>query len=87
MSDALNHEVDANFDSFQSLIPKLMAENRRGQFALMRHQEIVSYHDSEHRALASGRATFVDGIYSVQEITDRPADLGFFSHAIHPRLA
>lgn len=87
MSEALDREVDANFESFQSLIPALIAQERRGEFVLMRHGEIVTYHTAEHLALAAGRATFVDGIYSVQEVTDRPVDLGFFSHAIHPRIA
>jgi len=84
--DAFELEVDRNFDAFTALLGELLP-SRRGEFALLHSGAIVSFHASEHEALACGREQFPDGIFSVQEVTDRVADLGFFSHAIDPRLA
>jgi len=83
---AFEQEVDRNFDAFVSIIPDLIA-NHRGQFALLRAALVVDYFGSEAAALAEGRARFRDGLFSVQEVTDRPVDLGFFSHAVDSRIA
>lgn len=85
MSD-LDDEVDLNYDAFVAELPGLL-ETQRGKHALLRHAGIVDFYESTATALAAGRTRFADGIYSVQEVTERPVDLGFFSHAIHPRLA
>lgn len=82
----LDVEVDANYDAFERQVASLL-QRHEGEFVLMRGGEIVAFHASEAKALAAGRTSFSDGRYSVQEITRRPADLGFFSHAIDTRLA
>lgn len=79
-------EVDRNYDVFEQLLPGLLA-TRRGEVALMRGGQVLDFFGSEAVALREGRARYPDGLFSVQEITDRPADLGFFSHAINTRLA
>ncbi|MES2339831.1 MAG: hypothetical protein V4537_17185 [Pseudomonadota bacterium] len=79
-------EVDRNFDAFLTLLPTLLRSNK-GEFALMRHGETTSFHSDEATALAAGRGAFSDRLFSVQEVTDRPVDLGFFSHAINSRIA
>jgi hypothetical protein len=84
--DKFETEVDRNYDVFERMLPGLL-ENRRGEIVLMRAGQILSFHISESEALAAGRALFPDGVFSIQEVTDRPADLGFFSHAFDPRLA
>ncbi len=83
---AFETEVDRNFEAFEGLLGTILAD-RRGQFALMRGGEVISYFPRESAALAAGRQQFDDGLFSVQEVTDRPVDLGFFSHAINPRIA
>ena len=82
----LDDEVDLNYDAFVAELPGLLPR-WRGKHALLRHAAVVEFFDSSAMALDAGRAQFADGIYSVQEVTDRPVDLGFYSHAIHPRLA
>lgn len=82
----LEEEIDRNFAAFEAILPVLMT-SRAGAHALLRHAEVVDFYDSVSAALAAGRSRFHDGMYSVQEVTDRPVDLGFYSHAINTRLA
>lgn len=82
----LEREVDFNFDAFAEELPALMPHHA-GEYVLMKNGRMVSFHANADAALAAGRAAFSDGIYSIQEVTDRPIDLGFFSHAVDPRIA
>jgi hypothetical protein len=79
-------EVDRNYDAFVAHLPTLLNEHR-DKFALMRAGAIVGFHESSGAALAVGHKTFGETPFSIQEITDRPVDLGFFSHAIDTRIA
>lgn len=79
-------EVDRNYAAFEKMSPELLA-GKRGKVALLRSEAVVGFFTGESDALAAGRVNFPDGLFSVQEVTDRPADLGFFSHAIDTRLA
>ena len=82
----LEDEVDINYDAFIEALPDLLPA-KAGQHVLLRHAHIVDFFETLGSALAAGRMRFADGFYSVQEVTDRAVDLGFYSHAIHPRLA
>lgn len=86
MNTLLDTEVDANFDAFRALLPQLVGEHM-GQFALLRHKRIEGFFGDVKAAIEAGTARFADRMFSVQEVTDRPADLGFFSHAVDPRIA
>ena len=79
-------EVDRNFASFEAHLAEWMKSNA-GSHALLRHEKLVGFFSDVSAALAAGRDRFADGLYSVQEVTDRPVDLGFYSHAIDTRLA
>jgi hypothetical protein len=82
----LEHEVDANYDAFLHHLPEFMRKHAN-QTALMRQGSVVAFYPTLSDALVAGRKQFEDGIYSVQEVTDRPIDLGFSSHAVYPRIA
>lgn len=86
MTSPIEQEIDENFDIFEALLPDLI-EDHAGQFALMRKGKIIGFHRDEMQALAVGRQRFADGIYSIQQVSRRAADLGFFSHAIDTRIA
>lgn len=86
MTGELEEEADRNYDALMARLGSLLPA-RRGEWALMRHGEIAGYFPDESRALACGRQSYGDGVYSIQQITDRTVDLGFYSHAIDPRLA
>ena len=80
MDDARqNAEVDRNYDVFMRTLASILP-NHRDQYALMRNGEIMEYFDKVGDAYDRGVNTFADGIFSIQEVTDEPIDLGFWSH-------
>ncbi|MEO7134593.1 MAG: hypothetical protein ABI024_10280 [Vicinamibacterales bacterium] len=80
MDAARTREIERNFEAFQLRVPALLP-SKEGQFALMRHGEVVSVHVDLIEAVTSGQSLFADGMYSLQEVTTKPLDLGFYSHA------
>ena len=75
-------EIDSNLVFFQEKLPELLAAHR-GKYALLRHREIVGIYDTALDAQVTGQKFYADGLFSVQQITDEPIDLGFFTHAVH----
>ena len=75
-------EVRANFDAFQKLLPQIL-ETHAGKFALIRHGDVVEYFDSARDAFVYGMKQYDDELFSVQEVTTRVVDLGWFSYASH----
>ncbi len=76
-------EVDHNYDVFMRMLKSLLPDHR-DEYALMRHGEIVDFFAKPGDAYREGLARFSDRVFSLQEITDEPIDLGFWSHvAIH----
>ena len=77
-------EVRANYDAFMKQLPQLLATHV-GKFALMRHGQIVDFFDTPGDANRAGIKLYSDALFSIQEVTDSPVDLGFFSHAMPHR--
>jgi hypothetical protein len=75
-------EVDRNYDAFTRVLGTILADHR-DQLALMRDARIVGYYDTPRDALRAATELFPDGIFSIQEVTDEPIDLGFWSHVGH----
>ena len=73
-------EVSRNYEAFVRKLPKLLSTHR-GKFALMHGAEIIDFYDSAGDAYKVGVKHYGEGAFSVQEVTDLRADLGFFSHA------
>ena len=80
--DKIQKEVDENFEAFKKLLPSLLGV-RKGKFVLMRHKKMVEVFDSAGDAKLYAQAQFSDGLWSIQQVTDQVADLGYFSHAVH----
>ena len=76
----LSAEVDQNFDFFQRTLAVHLAKHS-GQYALIRHRAVVGYFDDPGVAAHKGKESFPDGIFSIQEVTDEPIDLGLYSNA------
>ena len=74
--------VDQNYDAFQRMLASMLGEHRY-EFALMRKRAIVDFFEKPGDAYREGVARFGDGVFSIQEVTDEPIDLGFFSHVAH----
>jgi hypothetical protein len=48
----------------------------------MRDEQIIEFFDTARDAYVAGQRFFnQDRLFSVQEVTETPVDLGFFSHA------
>jgi hypothetical protein len=84
MSELHQRQVQQNYESFLLRVSQLVVTHR-GKFALMHDREIIEFFDTARDAYIAGQKIFPDGIFSVQEVTETPADLGFFSHALPQR--
>jgi hypothetical protein len=82
-SERQRREVDHNYDVFMRMLGDILPAHR-DQYALMRDGEIVAYFDKPGDAYREGVARYDDEVFSIQEVTDEPIDLGFWSHvAVH----
>ena len=77
-------EINKNYKVFEGQLPDLM-NSQPGKFALMRNKKIMQFFDSAGDAMIYAEAQYSDGLYSIQKITVRTTDLGYFSHAVHLR--
>ena len=74
-------EVDRNFEAFKALLPDLLKDHV-GRYVLLRDAKFIQKFDTAGDAMIYAQAQFPDGLYSIQEVTGRTIDLGFFSHAM-----
>ncbi len=81
MGRTREQEIRKNYEAFKRMLPSL-AVSHPGKFALMRGGEIVEIFDTANDAYRAGMKLFEDGLFSVQEITEAPVDLGFYSHTV-----
>ncbi|HEX7670179.1 MAG TPA: hypothetical protein VF395_11370 [Polyangiaceae bacterium] len=61
------------------------APRATGKIRVDARRTIVEFFDTARDAFLAGQKIYADGMFSVQEVTDVPADLGFFSHALPHR--
>ncbi|MDB5692478.1 MAG: hypothetical protein JWO81_1541 [Alphaproteobacteria bacterium] len=73
-------EIERNYVAFQSAVAELSRQHE-GEFALVRDGSVVSVHKELIDAAVAGQSSYPDGMYSIQEVTTKPLDLGFYSHA------
>lgn len=74
-------EVDRNFEAFERMLPDLL-KDYAGKYVLLRDTKLIEKFDTAGDALIFAQAQFPDGLYSIQEVTGRTIDLGFFSHVM-----
>ena len=79
-----HEEVKRNYDAFVRVLPTIVPSHA-GKFALMHDAKIVEYFDTAADAYRAGQQLFKDKPFSIQEVTETAADLGFFSHAMPSR--
>ncbi len=80
--DAQIREIDDNLAFFQTKVQELL-QDHRNRFALLRQKQIVGMYDTLRDAKTAGDKLFPDGLFSIQEVTDKASDLGVLSHAMH----
>jgi hypothetical protein len=81
-SDTQHAQVEKNYTTFKAHLRELL-ESHPGKQVLLHDGKIVEIFDTLSDAIKFGNAKFGTGNYSVQEITNRPAELGWHSHAVH----
>lgn len=82
MSQALSAEVDANYDYFLRHLRDFLKDHA-GRYAVLKNRAVVDFFDKPGDAYRYAREAIPDGLFSIQEVTDEPIDLGFFSHVAH----
>jgi hypothetical protein len=73
-------EIDHNYDFLQRNLARLLPEHE-GQYVLMKSARIEGFFAKPGEAYRAGVQRFDDGVFSIQEVTREPLDLGFLSHA------
>ncbi len=76
-----DEEIRKNYEAFKKMLPKLLKEYRN-QHALLRGEKLIAVYSTALDAERTGKLLYDDDIFSVQEITDVPVDLGFYSHVV-----
>ena len=79
MSDVQEREVDQNYDAFQRQLAAILPKHRN-EYALMHAREVIAFYASPGDAYRAGLIQFGERPFSIQEVTDEPIDLGFYSH-------
>ncbi len=74
-------EIDHNYDFFQRRLSKWLPLHR-GKFALIRSKQVIDFFDGPGEAYRAGLNRFPDEIFSIQEVEDRPAEMGLMSLAL-----
>ncbi len=79
-----SEQVRRNFDAFMRQLPELLTTHR-GKFALMHDAIIIEFFDTAGDSYRAGQKLYQDQNFSIQEVTDKSVDLGFFTHALSER--
>lgn len=74
-------EIDQNYDFFQRNLSRFLEEHR-GEYALLHRRKVVAWFKQPGDAYRAGLARFPDGLFSIQEADDRPAEIGLTSLAL-----
>ena len=74
--DAVRAADQRNTVAFMAILPELL-RTHAGHFVLMRDGKIVQFFNTDADAMADGDRTFIDGLYSVLEVSVRAIDAGF----------
>ena len=74
-------EVDKNYDFFKTQISRLKSSHLK-KFVLLHNREISDFFTSEDDAIKIGKEKYGEGGFSVQQVSDRPIELGYQSYVI-----
>jgi hypothetical protein len=75
-------QVEKNYATFKARLRDLL-DNHAGKQALLHDGDLIEIFDTLSDAVKFGNVRFGAGNYSIQEITNRPAELGWYAHAMH----
>ena len=75
----MQDQFESNFVAFKRILPSLLADHRN-EFALLHQGDVVDFYLTSFAAVESGLSRFGEDNFSVEEVTDRVEDLGFYSY-------
>ncbi len=78
-TDKQQVEVDQNYEAFKILLPDLLKTDVN-RYALMHNREVITCFDTSRDAMQAGRKLLGGKHFSVQQVTDKSVDLGYYSH-------
>ena len=81
MAESLKDEVDQNYDFFQRSLKTFLKE-RSGEYVLLKSKAVVDFYDVIGDAYRAGLEKFPDGVFSIQQVTDEPVELGMMTLAV-----
>jgi hypothetical protein len=81
MSQTKSEEIDRNLERLSEIMHDLMPDHQ-GEYALMRHGDVVGFFPDPLDAQIAGNQKFDDYIFSIQCVQEAPEQLGYFSYAI-----
>lgn len=73
--------VDENYTEFKRRLPELIRTDA-GKFVVLRDCQVVRLFDDFDAALDFCHYRYPDGLFSVQEVTQTPVEMGYFSHVM-----
>lgn len=74
-------QVERNYQAFEQMLPELLP-TQLGKLAVLHNGELVDFFDTYADAVRYGEEKFGEiGNFSVQEVTNRVASLGYYSYA------
>lgn len=74
-------EVGDNYQYFKKMLPEWRKQRSSG-YALIHHQQLVGFFDTENDAIQVGVKDHDWGNFSVQSVRDNPVDFGYQSNAL-----
>ena len=80
-NDKYQQEVDRNYNEFKKMLPNILA-TYHDKYALMKDGNILGYYSTAQDAAVAAQTFIPDGVFSIQEVTDSPINLGFFTNAV-----
>ena len=81
MAHSIEVEIERNYAAFKDMLADLLPD-RAGQYALLQGQRLAGVYDTAGDAERAGYDKFGDQPYSIQLVTEKPIDLGFYSYAL-----
>ncbi len=78
--DPLLTEISSNFDYFQRTLSEHLRAHA-GEYVLLKRGRVHGYFASAGEADREGWTRFADHLYSIQQVTPEPVELGVYANA------
>ena len=79
--EKINKEVDNNYKYFESIKSDLI-EKHKDEFVLIKNKKIISFFKDADEAINYAKNNIEDGIYSIEELTNRTSNMGILENAV-----